>query len=156
MVPNQPALDAGPLFMAGVTYAKTTASPPSSPIPGRITFLSTVDNTHAMVAGIDNMTIDFRGASLIFTHRLYYGLVVYSATNVTVQNLTADFQPLPFTQLRVVAVDVAELADPYTVEPGYQDPSAFNASRAGREWDLIVSRSTCSGTANRRPERGGC
>ena len=43
------------------------------------------------------------------------------------QNLTADFQPLPFTQLRVVAVDVPNSQIQYTVEPGYQDPSAFNS-----------------------------
>jgi hypothetical protein len=95
MVPNQPALDAGPLFMAGVAYAKNHGITTVVTDPGTYYFLSTVDNTHAAVAGIDNMTIDFHGASLIFTHPLYYGLIVYSSTNATVQNLTADFQPLP-------------------------------------------------------------
>jgi hypothetical protein len=84
-------------------------------------------NTHAAVAGIDNMTIDFHGASLIFTRPLYYGLVVYASTNATVQNLTADFQPLPFTQLRVVTGDVPNSQIQYTVEAGYQHPSAFNS-----------------------------
>ena len=127
MVPNQPALDAGPLFMAGVAYAKSHGITTVATDPGTYYFLSTVDNTHVMVVGIDNMTIDFHGASLIFTHPLYYGLVVHSSTNATVQNLTADFQPLPFTQLRVVAVDVPNSQIQYTVEPGYQHPSAFNS-----------------------------
>ena len=127
MVPNQPTLDAGPLFMAGVAYAKSHGITTVATDPGTYYFLSTVDNTHVMVVGIDNMTIDFHGASLIFTHPLYYGLVVHSSTNATVQNLTADFQPLPFTQLRVVAVDVPNSQIQYTVEPGYQDPSAFNS-----------------------------
>jgi hypothetical protein len=127
MVPNQPALDAGPLFMAGVAYAKNHGITLVVADPGTYYFLSTVDNTHAAVARIDNMTIDFHGASLIFTHPLYYGLVVYGSTNATVQNLTADFQPLPFTQLRVAAVDVPSSQIQYTVEPGYQHPSAFNS-----------------------------
>lgn len=126
MVPNQPALDAGPLFMAGVNYAKNHGITTVIADPGTYYFLSTIDNTHAALAGIDNMTIDLQGASLIFTRPLYYGLVVYSSTNATIQNFTVDFQPLPFTQLRVVAVDVANSQIQYTVEPGYQHPSAFN------------------------------
>jgi hypothetical protein len=127
MVPNRPALDAGPLFMAGVEYAKNHGITTVVADPGTYYFLSTVDNTHARAFGIDNMTIDFQGASLIFTHPLYYGLIIYSSTNATVQNLTADYQPLPFTQLRVVAVDVPNSQIQYTVEPGYQHPSAFNS-----------------------------
>src|SRR5262249_43382911 len=122
MVPNQPSLDAGPLFMQGVNYAKTHGISTIVADPGTYYFLSVVANTHAFVVGIDNMTIDFHGANLIFTQPLYYGLIVYSSTNATVQNLTADFQPLPFTQLRVVAVDVPNSQIQYTVEPGYQDP----------------------------------
>ena len=156
MVPNQPALDAGPLFMAGVAYAKSHGITTVATDPGTYYFLSTVDNTHVMVGGIHNMTIDFHGASLIFTHPLYYGLVVRSSTNATVQNLTADFQPLPFTQLRVVAVDVPNSQIQYTVEPGYQHPSAFNSLTGWRGRDLTVSKSMCSGTINRRSAPDGC
>src|SRR5262245_60535465 len=81
MAPNQPALDAGPLFMAGVNYAKTHGITTVVADPGTYYFLSTDVNTHVWVAGIDNMTIDFHGANLIFTHPLYYGLIVYSSTN---------------------------------------------------------------------------
>jgi len=131
MVPNQPSLDAGPLFMQGVNYAKTHGITTVVADPGTYYFLSVVGNTHAAVAGIDNMTIDLHGANLIFTHPLYYGLIVYTSTNATIQNLTADFQPLPFTQLRVVSVDVPNASIQFTVEPGYQDPSTFNSPPAG-------------------------
>lgn len=156
MVPNQPALDAGPLFMAGVAYAKTHGITTVVTDPGTYYFLSTVDNTHAAVAGIDNMTIDFHGASLIFTHPMYYGLIIYSSANVTVQNLTADYQPLPFTQLRVVAVDVANSQIQYTVEPGYQDPSAFNGLTGWQGAGPHSIEVHLFRNANRRSAPGGC
>jgi hypothetical protein len=127
MTPNQPALDAGPLFMQGVAYAKSHGIATVVADPGAYYFLSVVDNTHVAVAGIDNMTIDFQGAELIFSRPLYYGLIVYSSTNATLQNFTVDYQPLPFTQVRVASVDIPNAQIQYLVEPGWQNPSAFNA-----------------------------
>src|SRR3954464_4739746 len=69
MVPNQPTLDAGPLFMAGVEYAKAHGIAAVVADKGTYYFLSIWNvvnsNTHAAVSGIDNMTIDLHGADLI-------------------------------------------------------------------------------------------
>ena len=131
MTPNQPGLDAGPLFMAGVNYAKANGISTVVADPGAYYFLSIWNvpnsNTHVAVSGIDNMTIDLHGADLIFSHPLYYGLSVFTSTNAVVENFTVDYQPLPFTQLRVDAVDVANSRIQYSVEPGWQDPSTFNS-----------------------------
>ncbi len=131
MVPNQPSLDAGPLFMAGVEYAKAKGISTVVADPGSYYFSSIWNvpgsNTHVAVSGIDNMTIDLHGADLIFTHPMFYGVIVYASTNAVLQNFTVDYQPLPFTQLRVVSVDVPNLRIQYSVEPGYQDPVTFNS-----------------------------
>ncbi len=127
MVPNQPSQDAGPLLTNGVAYAKTHGIPTVVADPGTYYFLSLQDNTHVALNGIDNMTIDLHGADLVFTHPLYYGIIVYYSTNAVLQNLTADYQPLPFTQVRVVAVDAQGSQIAYVPEPGWQDPVAFNS-----------------------------
>src|SRR5262249_48058922 len=66
-------------------------------------------------------------ADLIFTHPTYYGIIVYPSVNVVLQNFTVDYSPLPFTQVRVVSVDVGNAQIQYTVEPGWQNPSVFNS-----------------------------
>jgi hypothetical protein len=127
MVPNQPSLDAGPLFVAGVNYARTNGIPTVVADPGAYYFLTlTEPGIHFALRYIDNMTIDLHGADLVFTHPFAYGAIVFYSTNVVLQNFTADYQPLPFTQVRVVAVDIANSKIQYTAEPGWQDPSAFN------------------------------
>src|SRR3981189_3018925 len=64
MVPNQPALDAGPLFMQAVAYAPQQGITTVVADPGSYYFLSLSDNTHVALRQIDNMTIDLHGADL--------------------------------------------------------------------------------------------
>jgi hypothetical protein len=131
MVPNQPSLDAGPLFMAGVNYAKANGISTVVADPGAYYFLSIWNvpgaNTHVAVDGIVNMMIDLQGSNLIFAHPLFYGITVFTGTNIVLQNFTVDYQPLPFTQLRVIGVDVPNMQIQYAVQPGYQDPATFNS-----------------------------
>lgn len=129
MVPNQPALDAGPLLMQGVAYANGHGISTVVADPGTYYFLSLLgSNVHVQIANISNITIDFQGSDLIFTRTLFYGIIIGpQATNVTLQNFTVDYQPLPFTQVRVVSVDLAASQIEYSVEPGWQDPSTFNS-----------------------------
>jgi hypothetical protein len=134
MVPNQPSLDAGPLLQSGVGYAMANGIGVVVADPGSYYFLSLqMSNAHVQLGGnpttpsISNLTIDFQGATLIFTHPLYYGIVFWSPVSVVVQNATIDYQPMPYTQVTVTAVDVTDQQIQYSVQPGWQNPSAFNS-----------------------------
>ena len=128
MVPNQPTLDAGPLFVQGVAYAQSHGITLVVADPGTYYFLSVLEpNAHLALRNIDGMTVDLHGANLIFTHPLYYGMIVYFSNNAVLQNFTADYQPLPFTQVRVVSIDVPNSRIQYTPEPGWSDLSTFNS-----------------------------
>src|SRR5262245_18141004 len=130
MVPNQPAQDAGPLLQKGVTYAMAHGISRVIADPGAYYFLSLQDSSdHVFLPSLSNLTIDFQGSALIFTHPLQYGINLWRSTNIVLQNFTVDYQPLPITQLRIVAVDTAQAQIQYTVEPGYQDPTAFNSAQ---------------------------
>jgi hypothetical protein len=139
MVPNQPSLDAGPLFVQGVAYAMSHQMDKVIADKGTYYFLSLQSSGgHVQLGGnpitpfVSNLTIDFQGSDLIFTHPLLFGISLFAASNVVLQNFTADYQPLPFTQVRVVAVDPLTARIQYSVEPGWQDPSAFNSGRRTR------------------------
>src|SRR5262245_61086655 len=134
MAPNQPALDAGPLLHKGVGYAMANKIGRVIADPGSYYFLSLQTGySHLQLGGnpttptIANITIDLQGSSLIFTHPLHYAIIIWYGVNVVLQNFTVDYQPLPFTQVRVVAVDIPKSQIQYVVEPGWQDPSVFNS-----------------------------
>ena len=54
-------------------------------------------------------------------------LGIATSANLVLQNFTVDYQPLPFTQVRVMSVDVQNSQIQYTSEPGWQNPSFFNS-----------------------------
>ena len=137
MVPNQSAVDAGPLFVQAVEYAKANGIRNLIADRGSYYFLSTQDNTHVALGSIDNMTIDFRGSDLIFTHPLYYGIIIYYSNNAVLENFTIDYQPLPFTQVRVVSTDTVHSKIQYSVMPGWQDPAVFNSTQGPLRWTWL-------------------
>lgn len=136
MIPNQPSQDAGPLVRLGVAYAMTHQIGRVIADQGTYYFLS-LENPFAHVQlgntptiqTVHDITIDFQNSTLIFTHTLNYGFLFWKSTNLVLQNFAVDYQPLPFTQVRVVSVDTATAQIQYTVEPGWQDPSAFNTAQ---------------------------
>jgi hypothetical protein len=136
MVPNQPSLDAGPLFRAGVAYAMTHQLGRVIADKGSYYFLSLQNPiAHVQLGGnsetpdVHDLTIDFQGSDLIFTHTLQTGIWLWYDTNVVLENFTADYQPLPFTQVRVTSVDTANAKFQYSVQPGWVDPSTFNSAQ---------------------------
>jgi uncharacterized protein (TIGR03437 family) len=129
MVPNQPNLDAGPLLFQATSYAQQNGIQKIIADPGTYYFLTLMQQSggHVQLGPLNNLTIDFQGSGLIFTHPLFYGIILSHSTNVTLQNFTVDYEPLPYTQLRVLSMDTAHETFQYSVEPGWQSPTAFNS-----------------------------
>jgi hypothetical protein len=132
MVSNQPALDSGPLLFQAVEYAQQHHIPLVIADPGVYYFLSLQNaNWHLQLEGLNDMTIDLQGSDLIFSHPLQEALYLGYNMNTVFQNFTVDYQPLPFTQVRVVSVDPSHAQIQYAVQPGWQDPSTFNSAPPG-------------------------
>ena len=127
MVPNQPSLDAGPLFFQAVIYAQNHKIATVIADPGAYYFLSLQDpQIHVGWDQLKNLTIDLQGSDLYFTHPLVGGIIITNSTNVTLQNFTADYNPLPFTQVRVVSVNPAQQTIQFAVDGNWQNPSVLN------------------------------
>ena len=127
LAPNQPSLDAGPLLLQGVNYAKTRGISLVTVDPGAYYFLSLqfVDR-HVTLARLNNMTIDFQGSDLYLGRVEHIGISLIDSTNTVLKNFTIDFTQLPFTQVSVISVDPSQRQVRFQVPPGWQHPSAFN------------------------------
>ncbi len=133
LVPNQPGLDAGPLLESGVRYAVQNRFARVIADTGAYYFLSgsaTNAASHALFAGPTStgvaLTIDLQGADLYFARADKRGFFITSGTNLTVQNFTMDFQQLLFTQATVTSVNPTTRQVQFTVQPGWQNPTALN------------------------------
>ena len=127
MVPNQPSVDAGPLFVAGVNYAKAHGISTVVADPGAYYFLSEAQPfVSVSLNQVSNLTIDFQGADLYFA-TVNYGLVFSACSNLIVENFTIDRLQPGYTQLQVTSVDPSLRQIKFTVQPGWQSPTALNA-----------------------------
>ncbi len=131
MVPNQPALDSGPLLESGVKYAASHKLASVVASTGAYYFLSgstSSSGAHVLLSGATTaLTIDLQGSDLYFSHPDKIGLFLSNLTNVTLQNFTIDYQQIGFTQALVTGVNAAQRQIQFTVQSGWQNPSALNA-----------------------------
>jgi uncharacterized protein (TIGR03437 family) len=129
LVPNQPALDAGPLLFRAVSYARVNPISRVIADPGAYYFL-TLQFAAAHVAWdkLSNLTIDLQGSDLYFSNPLAGGISITNGTNIVLQNFTIDYDPLPFTQVRVVSVNAAQQQIQFAVDGNWQNPSVLNAA----------------------------
>ena len=144
MVPNQPTLDSGPLMQSGVSYATNHSIANVIADPGAYYFLSIgPGNRHLNLGGTGAMMIDLQGSDLYFAYLSANAFGLYAGANTVVQNFTIDYLQLPYTQLMVTAVNTAQRQVQFTIQPGWQKPSALNAllSASGTsETDVYIFR----------------
>lgn len=57
---------------------------------------------HAAFEGIDDITIEGNGATVVFTNPTYAGFKFFHGHDLTIRDLTFDYDPVPFTQGTVV------------------------------------------------------
>lgn len=89
---------------------------------------------------VDGVTIDGNGARLVMTD-LKHAIRLSNCRNLTVKNLTVDYDPLPFTQGVITSVSPDFRVVEFTIDKGYPDLTAPYAvgrlhlfTADGREW----------------------
>lgn len=75
---------------------------------------------HLLLAGLTNVTVNAVGVELVCT-AYANALVVTNCSGVTVKGLAIDYDPLPWTQGRVMAVDEAARTAEVELAEGYPD-----------------------------------
>ena len=101
------SLDSRPLFEAGVTYASQHGIPMVTADTGSYYFLTLHGggNAHVQLNGISKVTVNLQYSDLYFAQSNIIGISATDCTNLTLENFTADYLQLPFTQLTVTGVN---------------------------------------------------
>ncbi|MHC5055324.1 MAG: hypothetical protein ACYTKD_11475 [Planctomycetota bacterium] len=76
---------------------------------------------HLLLADLEGVEIDARGAEMVCTETTR-ALTVYKCRDVTVRRLTIDYDPLPFTQGRIVSLSDDGLVHDIDIFEGYPPP----------------------------------
>src|SRR5580700_8098010 len=130
LAPNNPSLDARPLFQAAIQYIQNH--------PGQIQtltldtgayYLLTQEQTNAVLVFpvLTNLTVDLAGSTIYFNGPLLPdGLLVYYCTNVTLTNFNTDYLNPPYTHVQLTSVDTVNRLLHYQTLASWPDPSSFN------------------------------
>jgi hypothetical protein len=130
LAPNNPSLDARPLFQAAIQYIQNH--------PGQIQtltldtgayYLLTQEQSNAVLVFpvLTNLTIDLAGSTIYFKGPLLPdGLLIYYCTNVTLKNFNTDYLNPPYTHVQLASVDTVNRLLHYQTLAGWPDPSSFN------------------------------
>jgi hypothetical protein len=95
------------------------------------------DSYHAAMANVSDVTIEGNGATFRFTDPLRGGLRFVNSERLTLQNLTTDYDPVPFTQ--GVLTDVSPNQETMTIELDATYPSLAHEmfSEASDVWASV-------------------
>ncbi len=131
MTPNQAALDSGPLLESALRYAARNNFNRIVADAGSYYFLSASPSSpvaHVLLSGVTTpLTVDFQGADLNFSKPDKIGFFLANLANVTLQNCTMDYSQQRYTQLTVTGVNAPQRQIQFTVQSGWQTPTALSA-----------------------------
>ena len=128
MTPNNPSLDARPLFQAAINYVQNHPVQTLTLDTGAYYLLTnTQANAVLLFPNLSNMTIDLAGSTIYFVGpQLPNGLQLYYCSNVTLTNFQIDYIHPPYTHVQLTSVDTVNRLLKYQPLPGWPDPASFN------------------------------
>jgi hypothetical protein len=130
LAPNNPNLDARPLFQAALAYAAANSTGLITADPGAYYFLTPqMPDRYLQIDAYSNLTIDLAGSDLYLAQSEIIGFALIDCTNVTLSNFTVDNLQLPFTQVQLTGVSAPQGVLQYIAIPGWPSPTTFSAIR---------------------------
>lgn len=110
-----------PLLLAGADWNETI----QPLLSGKVKHLKLEKKTYrtdrrTTISGLSDVTIDGNGATLLMSSKDHI-FKIEDCTNLTIRNLTLDFDPMIFTQVRITRVSVDGRAIEFEVEKGFPD-----------------------------------
>jgi hypothetical protein len=88
-----------------------------------------------------NVVLNGHGSTLVFTERADGGVYLTDSRGVELRELSIDFDPVPFTQGEIVAMDPTGAWYDIRIDAGYTtDPGVFQENRAMKVFDAATRR----------------
>lgn len=106
---------------------------------GTYDLFSNTNNTHIIeLQEANNIVIDGNGAEIIVHDPLMGFLSIMKSSNIIVKDLFIDYNPLPFTQGKIVAVDVNAQTFDLKIDEGFPKLSEPMFQKATRVWGMLM------------------
>ena len=106
---------------------------------GRYDLFTNKNNSHLVeLNGASNIVIDGNGSEIIIHDPLMGFMSIFKCSNIIVKNLFIDYDPLPFVQGKIVAVNQNSNSFDIKIDEGFPkltDPMFQNASRC---WGMLM------------------
>jgi hypothetical protein len=140
-IPNDSADDGQALRVA---MAKAASEPGAVVVLEEGTYL--VDGTdggyHLTVSGAEGLRIEGHGARLVMRNPSSAGMLLHNCSDVTVRDITIDYDPVPFSQGSISAVDASAGTFEMAVDEGYPHPRSWFFLRAPLCFGTVRHRET--------------
>jgi len=127
MAPEDPNLDARPLFQAALVYVAKHHTNLVTLDRGAYYFL-TPQNTQTYLVFLDlsDLRVDLAGSRIYFAHAFLQGFLVSNCQRVTLTNFEADILDPPYTHVQLESVDSQQRTLAYTTLPDWANPETFD------------------------------
>ncbi|MBL4702799.1 MAG: right-handed parallel beta-helix repeat-containing protein, partial [Phycisphaeraceae bacterium] len=100
-------------------------------------------NHHIKIKNASNLKLlGAEGSQIIMKNPELGGFVFVYCTNITVSNLSIDYDPVPFTQGTIVKLNSENNSFEFLKDPGYPDPTDENYTKARKRGSLFNSDGT--------------
>lgn len=97
------------------------------------------NDTHLIeIEDANNLVIDGNGAEIIIQDPLMGFMSILKSNNVIVKNLIIDYDPLPFTQGKVVAVHLDSNSFDLKIDEGFPQLDHYMFQKANRVWGMLM------------------
>jgi hypothetical protein len=127
LAPDDPILDARPLFQAALQYAGKHHTSLITLDHGAYYFLTPQNSqTYLVFLELSDLRVDLAGSKIYFAHPFLQGFLVSNCQRVTLTNFEADLLNLPYTHVRLEAADPHQRTLSYTTLPDWANPETFN------------------------------
>ena len=119
LTPNNPSLDARPLFQAALQYVQSTPVQTITLDQGAYYFLTPEQSNAVLVfPQLSNVIVDLAGSTIYFNNGvLSSGFLVYFCSNFTLKNFQTDYITPPYTHVQLTSVDAANRILEYQTLP---------------------------------------
>ena len=98
-----------------------------------------------------NILIEGNGAEIIIHDPLKGFFSVFKSKNIIVKDLFIDYDPLPFTQGKVVAVDLEQRTFDFKVDEGFPSLKSEMFQKASRVWGMLMDANIPGKLKDRAP-----
>jgi hypothetical protein len=106
--------------------------------PGHYLFSSMKRREHAInLIGVENLILDGQGASITMTNPESGVFNIRHSQRVIIRNFSVDYDPLPYTQGTLVAVDVQAQWFDVCIDPGFPLPSETFFKTCMKSWGAL-------------------